>query len=165
MLTSRFTLRESTSHDQHFLTRMLIEAAHASGHMLTVDDLPVTPDSYRYVADWGLPTDLGIIAEDEHRTPLGAVWIRLFDRSIASPAFIDDRTPELTIATTTTARGQGLGTALLSRLQDTAAAAGLPALTLGVHRENRPAQRLYQAQGWTAHRLAGEYAILIKHLN
>ncbi|WP_051728099.1 GNAT family N-acetyltransferase [Nocardia brasiliensis] len=165
MLTTRFTLRKSTSHDQAFLAEMLIEAAHASGHMLTLDDLPDAPDSYRYIAGWGQPTDLGVIAEDEHGTPVGAAWTRLFDRAVASPAFIDEDTPELTIATTVTARGHGVGTALLRRLQDTAASAGIGALALGVHRENGPAQRLYQAQGWTPHRLAGEYNILVKHLN
>lgn len=165
MYSSRIMLRASTSDDQPFLAHMLIEAAHASGHLLTLDDLPSTPDTYRYVADWGRPTDLGVIAEDEHGTPVGAAWARLFDRSIAAPAFIDDHTPELTIATTPAARGRGLGTALLRQLQDTAAQAGLPALTLGVHRDNHPAQRLYRTHGWTPHRLAGDYDILVKPLN
>ncbi|WP_282778994.1 GNAT family N-acetyltransferase [Nocardia sp. CC201C] len=165
MLTSQFTLRASTSDDQPFLARMLIEAAHASGHLLTLDELPGTPDSYRYVADWGGPTDLGVIAQDAHGTPVGAAWVRLFDRSVASPAFVDDHTPELTIATTAATRGRGLGTALLRQLQDTAAQAGVRSLALGVHRDNQPAQRLYRTQGWTPHRLAGDYDILVKHLD
>lgn len=165
MPTPRFTLRETISEDQDFLARMLIEAAHASGHALTLDALPSTPDSYRYITDWGQPTDLGVIAHDEHGTPAGAAWARLFDRSIGSPAFIDDRTPEVTIATITAARGLGLGTALLRQLQDNAARKGLHALALGVHRDNQPAHQLYRNQGWTHHKLAGDYNIMVKHFD
>ncbi|NNH75257.1 GNAT family N-acetyltransferase [Nocardia uniformis] len=165
MPLTEFTFRTSTAEDQQFLAQMLIEAAVASGHVLTVDDLPETPDSYRYVAEWGKPSDLGVIAHDEHGTPVGAAWARLFDHSNASPAFIDDRTPELTIATVAKQRGRGLGTALLRQLQDTARRSGITNLSLGVHRDNRPAQQLYRNEGWTAHTIAGEYNILVKQLN
>ncbi|MEV6279251.1 GNAT family N-acetyltransferase [Nocardia sp. NPDC051832] len=165
MTTSRFNFRTTVAADQQFLAEMLIEAAHASGHELTLEALPATTDSYRYVADWGQPSDLGVIAHDDHGTPAGAAWLRHFDRTIASPAFIDEHTPELTIATTASARGQGLGTALLQRLQDTAAQAGVPALALGVHRENQPAQQLYRNEGWQLHTMAGDYNILVKHLD
>lgn len=158
-----FTFREATADDQRFLTEMLIEAAHASGQMLRIDTVPDT-DSYRYVADWGTPTDLGVIAHDRSGRPAGAAWLRLFDRSIGSPAFIDEHTPELTIATTASARGRGVGTALLHHLQTLATHAGLPALSLGVHRDNQPAQRLYRTHGWTPHTMAGDYRILVKHL-
>ncbi len=164
MSPARFTFRETNPQDQQFLAEMLIEAAHASGDILSIDDLPDTPGSYRYVAEWGKPSDLGVIAHDEHGMPVGAAWARLFDRSIGSPAFIDDHTPELTIATTAHVRGRGLGTALLRQLQDLARRAGRPALALGVHRDNQPAQRLYRNEGWTTHTTAGEYNILVRYL-
>ncbi|GAA5093050.1 hypothetical protein [Nocardia iowensis] len=81
MSHTRFIYRETTPADQQFLAEMLIEATQASGHLLTLDDLPSTAESYRYVADWGKPSDLGVIAHDQHGIPVGAAWARLFDRS------------------------------------------------------------------------------------
>ncbi|WP_433576669.1 N-acetyltransferase family protein [Nocardia brasiliensis] len=162
MTLTQFTFREATLDDQGFLAAMLVEAANASGADLTVEDLPALPDTYRYVRDWGRHTDIGVIAHDESGVAVGAAWARLFDAETASPAFIDDRTPEVTIATTADVRGRGLGGSLLQRLHDAVARAGLPGLTLGVHRDNHSARRLYRTNGWVWHATTGDYEILHK---
>lgn len=166
MSRTRFDFRTSTVEDQQFLAQMLIEAAVTSGHALTLRDLSETQESYRYVAEWGKPSDLGVLSPTTSTAhPWAHPWARLFDRSNASPAFIDDHTPELTIATVASARGRGLGTALLRQLQDAARGSGIPSLSLGVHCDNQPAQQLYRKEGWTAHTVVGYYNILVKHLN
>lgn len=165
MTPTQFIFREVTLDDQGFLAAMLVEAANASGADLVVEDLPALPDTHRYVRDWGRPTDIGVIALDESGAAVGAAWARLFDAETASPAFIDDHTPELTIATTADVRGRGLGSALLQRLHEVAAGAGLPGLTLGVHRDNHPARRLYRANGWVWRATVGDYEILHKKLH
>ncbi|WP_084522843.1 GNAT family N-acetyltransferase [Nocardia inohanensis] len=165
MTTTQFTFRETNSDDQHFLAAMLVEAAKASGADLAVEDLPALPGTHRYISGWGRPTDLGVIAHDESGIAAGAAWVRLFDAKTASPAFIDERTPELTIAITSAVRGRGLGSSLLQRLHAAATHAGLPGLSLGVHRDNHPAQRLYRTNGWVRHATVGDYEIMHKSLD
>jgi hypothetical protein len=55
------------------------------------------PELRIYVENWGKPNDIGFIASLDDR-PVGAVWLRLLTGNPHGYGFVDDSTPELTIA-------------------------------------------------------------------
>ncbi len=107
----------------------------------------------RYVEGWGRPGDAALVAIDEFR-PVGAAWYRLFTREEPGYGFVDDTTPELTIAIVPSRRGKGLGRELLQALLDEAGRSGYTRVSLSVEPDN-PALRLYEQHGFAR---AGERA-------
>src|SRR5215469_17458890 len=85
------------------------------------------PAIARYVEGWGTRSgDSGLIALVQ-RVPVGAAWLRLFPASDPGYGFVDERTPELSIAVLATHRGKGIGSLLMDRLLQGVDAASLRA--------------------------------------
>ncbi|MBD0337914.1 MAG: GNAT family N-acetyltransferase [Thermoleophilia bacterium] len=110
--------------------------------------VPETADvpASRYVEGWGRPGDRGLIVLDEG-FPVGAAWYRLFSAGSPGYGFLDEETPELTIAVVPSRRGRGLGDQLLTALLDQALEDGFPAISLSVEKDN-PALHLYERLGF-----------------
>ena len=105
-------------------------------------DLPVS----RYVDAWGRRGDTAVIAIDEFQ-PVGAAWFRLFRSSQPGYGFVDEQTPELTIAVVPSRRGRGYGAELLQALLAEARKQGFLRISLSVESDS-PAVKLYEAQGF-----------------
>lgn len=134
---NNITIRPITEDDTDTLWHMLYYAAHMDeDEGKNVNDAKSDPFLKRYVENWGQPTDLGFIAEDNAQA-LGAVWIRQFD---------DEPHPELAIAVLPDAIGQGIGTQLIERIIDESKNK-FPTIMLSVRADN-PALRLYQRLGF-----------------
>jgi ribosomal protein S18 acetylase RimI-like enzyme len=101
----------------------------------------------RYVAGWGRRGDDALVAIDEFQ-PVGAAWFRLFEADEPGYGFVDENTPELTIAIVPSRRGKGLGEQLLISLLDRAREEGYARISLSVEADN-PAIRLYEQHGFT----------------
>jgi GNAT superfamily N-acetyltransferase len=92
---------------------------------------------YRYVQNWGRRGDAGVLAlEGPHA--YGAAWYRLFTRDEPGFGFVDEQTPELTIAVVPSRRGKGAGKELLEALLDRARADGFTAVSLSAAKEQIP---------------------------
>jgi beta-phosphoglucomutase-like phosphatase (HAD superfamily)/ribosomal protein S18 acetylase RimI-like enzyme len=105
------------------------------------------PDLAKYVSDWGQSDDAGVLALDPiTQQPIGAAWFRLFTEANRGYGYVDDSTPELTIAVLPEYRGKGIGSQLLARLLEIAQTR-YAAISLSVVPEN-PALRLYQHTGF-----------------
>lgn len=102
-------------------------------------DLPVA----RYVNGWGRQGDRGLIAWENG--PIGAAWYRLFPADAPSFGFVDEKTPELTIAVVPSRRGSGLGGDLLTALLDCAGKDGFDAVSLSAE---RGMTKLYERHGF-----------------
>ena len=102
-------------------------------------DLPVA----RYVNNWGRPGDAGLIAWENG--PIGAAWYRLFKRNAPGFGFVDEQTPELTIAVVPSRRGGGLGGELLEALLDRARRDGYSAISLSAQ---QGMTKLYERHGF-----------------
>ena len=100
----------------------------------------------RYVAGWGRRGDDAVVAIDEFQ-PVGAAWFRLFEADEPGYGFVDENTPELTIAIVPSRRGKGLGEQLLISLLDRAREEGYARISLSVEADN-PAIRLYEQHGF-----------------
>jgi ribosomal protein S18 acetylase RimI-like enzyme len=153
----RIEVRSATAADEPFLWAMLFEASHAGEDGLTdPDELQAMPELARYVAGWGRPGDLGVVAVPVDTgpgasgvSPAGAAWVRLLTRSGGDAAYgwVDDATPELAIAVSPAHRGTGVGGLMLDRLLADARALGFPGVSLSV-RVTNPARRLYERFGF-----------------
>ena len=134
-------IRPAGAQDLPFLRDMLRHAYYARWG--NEADVPLE----RYVAGWGRPGDDALVAIDEFQ-PVGAAWFRLFDADEPGYGFVDEETPELTIAIVPSRRGKGLGEQLLTSLLDRAREEGYARISLSVEADN-PAIRLYEQHGFT----------------
>jgi GNAT superfamily N-acetyltransferase len=112
----------------------------------------------RYVANWGRRGDAAVIAIVEHR-PVGAAWYRVFDADEPGFAFLDESTPEVSIAVVPAMRGRGIGSELLEALTARARREGFGALSLSVERDN-PSVKLYERHGFTPVREDGDTVVM-----
>jgi GNAT superfamily N-acetyltransferase len=116
-------LRPVDRQDARFLRDMLRHAYH--WRLAQDPDLPV----YRYVQNWGRAGDAGVVAFDGIQAH-GAAWYRLFTAAEPGFGFVDEQTPELTIAVVPSHRGRGAGAELLEALLARARADGFARLSL-----------------------------------
>lgn len=131
-----------------FLWEMLYQAIYTpAGKEPPPRDILNKPEIAGYVSGWGRKGDSGFIALKHDGQPIGAVWIRLFDEANQAYGYVDDKTPELSMAVLPGYRGRGVGDALLGRMLKEARANGYPAVSLSVDPDN-PAVSLYNRHGF-----------------
>ena len=135
-------LRPVGAHDVRFLRDMLRHAYH--WRLAEDTERPV----YRYVRNWGRPGDAGVVAlEGPH--PYGAAWYRLFTVGEPGFGFVDEQTPELTIAVVPSHRGHGGGGELLEALLERARAEGFSLISLSAESGQTG---FYEKHGFREHR-------------
>ena len=134
-------IRRGSHADVPFMRSML---AHAYGWRVNALDaeIPLT----RYVDNWGRPGDLALIAH-ETGNRVGAAWLRRFRESDAGYGFVDEETPELSIAVVPSRRRHGVGQELLDALLAKAGAEGYSAVSLSVEQDSR-AVAFYERNGF-----------------
>jgi ribosomal protein S18 acetylase RimI-like enzyme len=134
-------IRKGSAADVPFMRSML---AHAYAWRVNAfeADIPLT----RYVDDWGRQGDVAIVAH-ETGNRVGAAWLRLFSVSEPGYGFVDEQTPELSIAVVPSRRRHGLGQELMDELLAAARAAGHTAVSLSVEADS-PAVAFYERNGF-----------------
>jgi GNAT superfamily N-acetyltransferase len=137
---------------------MLRHAYYWRWHDPELEDLPVG----RYVDRWGRPGDTAVILIERFR-PVGAAWYRLFRESAPGYGFVDEDTPELTIAVVPSCRGKGFGAELLTALLDRARADGYGQISLSVEADS-PAVKLYERHGFETVAERGEACVMVADL-
>jgi ribosomal protein S18 acetylase RimI-like enzyme len=159
---AHLAFRRATTGDEPFLREMLFEAPFVP---LGADPLPrvdlEAPEITHYVDGYGRPGDLGVIALADEK-PVGAAWVRQLDAADPGYGYVDDETPELTIAVTPEWRGRGVGERLMLELIN-AAHTTVPAVSLSCDPEN-PAMRLYERLGFVAVGESGTSITMLKPL-
>lgn len=126
---------------------MLYQALHVpQGHAALPREIVHLPELARYVESWGREGDCGFLASDRTTgQSIGAVWLRLLVEENKGYGYVDDNTPELSIAVLLGYRGQGVGPQLLTHLF--ASECGRSSISLSVSVDN-PAVRLYERFGF-----------------
>lgn len=160
---NNYTIRLFKSDDQSFLYEMLYQAIFVpEGSQPPPRNVIHLPELSKYVAEFGQQAgDLAYIAVDDMtQQPVGAVWLRLFTSEHKGYGYVDDQTPELSIAIAPGQRGRGIGQALIAQLLDTAQEQ-YPAVSLNVWIEN-PAFRLYQRLGFAVVAEDGPVVTMVK---
>ena len=147
-------LRPAGIHDVRFMRDMLRHAYH--WRIAEDEERPV----YRYVQNWGRRGDAGVIAlEGPHA--YGAAWYRLFAKEEPGFGFVDEQTPEITIAVVPSRRGRGAGKELLEALLERARADGYHAVSLSADRGQAP---YYERFGFATVREDEHAVTMLAHL-
>jgi ribosomal protein S18 acetylase RimI-like enzyme len=141
-------LRPATSDDLELLKRALFEAVswNPERELPPYEFVIAHPELARYQESWGRKGDLGVIAERQGEA-VGASLCRLFTPEDHGHGYVDDKTPELAVAVWADHRGEGIGTRLMSAIEDAARDAGCSQISLSVDADN-PARRLYERLGY-----------------
>lgn len=136
-------LRLAAISDEPFLREMLYLALFVPpGQPPLPRSVLRVPSIARYVDHWGRQDgDSGLIALVEG-SPVGAAWVRLFPASDPGYDFVDERTPELSVAVLPAHRGKGIGGRLIARLLE-----DIPSMSLSCDPANQ-ARRLYERLGF-----------------
>jgi ribosomal protein S18 acetylase RimI-like enzyme len=121
-------------------------------------DIPLS----RYVDNWGRAGDVAVIAH-ETGNRVGAAWLRLFRASEPGYGFVDEQTPELSIAVVPSRRRHGQGQELLDGLLEAARAAGHQQVSLSVE-DGSPAVDFYERNGFERVRDAEGGVVMLKRL-
>jgi GNAT superfamily N-acetyltransferase len=143
--------------DLPFLRNLLRHAYHWRVNVYETE-IPVS----RYVDRWGRAGDAAVIALDEGR-PVGAAWFRLYPERSPGYGFVDEQTPELTIAVVPGKRGRGFGTELLAALLERARAEGHTQLSLSVQADSDQ-EAFYAAHGFERVAVKGAAATMLARL-
>ena len=140
-------IRPLVLEDETFLWEMLYQALYIpEGQTALPREVIQLPEIARYVRGWGQEGDCGFLASDAVTgQPVGAVWLRLLVSDNQGYGYVDDDTPELSIAVLPEYRGQGIGTELLNYLLSSVY--GHSSISLSVSEDN-PALRLYKRFGF-----------------
>jgi ribosomal protein S18 acetylase RimI-like enzyme len=122
-------------------------------------DIPLS----RYVEAWGRSGDVSLVAA-EGTNRVGAAWFRLFPEAAPGYGFVDERTPELTIAVVPSRRKHGVGGELLTELLARAVAEGHEAISLSVEKAS-PAVAFYERHGFERVRETDEAVTMRRSLS
>ena len=150
------TLREISEAEYPLLDEFLYHAIFVPPGIATPPrDMIFKPELFVYIDNFGGKDDCGVVFEIDGKV-VGAAWTRI----IHAYGHVDDDTPELAISVLPEHRGQGIGTALLTRLFNLLRERGYPQTSLSVQKSN-PATRLYLRTGYEIiHENAEDYIML-----
>lgn len=155
--------RITSETDPAFLAKMLYEAVYWDPDMTRkpFETFLEDPVLARYVEGWGRPGDDAVLALSLDEQPAGAAWLRAFDPREPGYAFVDQNTPELSIAVDREYRGRGAGSLLLAGLLGRARSRRVARVSLSVANDN-PARSMYERFGFTKiGESAGTWTMLI----
>jgi ribosomal protein S18 acetylase RimI-like enzyme len=148
-------IREIKPTEYSFLNEMLYQAIFvADKKIVLAREIIEQPDLIKYIQDFGKTGDFCLVAE-QYGKLLGAIWIRF----IKGYGFVDNETPELSIAVLNGHRGNGIGKQLLTVMIDKLKDRQLKRVSLSVDRENF-AYGFYKKHGFVDY-LASEKSIIM----
>ncbi len=139
-------IRALTKADESFLWDMLYQAIYVpEGQAPPPYEIVYQPALAWYVQDWGRDGDCGFLVSDESGQQIGAIWLRFAIDGHHGYGYVDEATPELSLALLPDYRGKGIGTQLFARLFDSPCTHPRVSLSVSV---NNPARRLYERVGF-----------------
>ncbi|CAH2716940.1 hypothetical protein BACCIP111895_04128 [Neobacillus rhizosphaerae] len=143
-----YKIRMGTVGDEPFLWEMLYQAIYIpEGEPRPSKDILTEPEIVNSLKGWGRKGDTALIAIGADNTPIGAVWVRLFDELNKTYGYYDRDTPLLGMALLPEYRGRGIGKALLMEMLRKTKEAGFGGISLSVD-PNNPALYLYEKLGF-----------------
>ncbi len=140
-------LKNITKNNYNFLREMLYEAICVpESEKPLPKSIIYEPDLIKYINNWGREGDIGLIAEYK-KEMIGAIWVSIFPEDQKGYGFIDEKTPEISMAVKRQYRNKGIGTKLMLSIIDKIKKQGYNAISLSVDKKNR-ALDLYNRFGF-----------------
>ena len=146
-MDSTFSIRDLQPAEYPFLREMFYTAIHVrAGDTPPPKSIIDTPALAKYIANWGRLDDIALVAEQKGQL-VGAIWCRLLKNPQKGYGYIDDQTPELSLAIHPNFRNRGLGTQLMQYAFEALIAKGFKQVSLSVDQDNK-AVSLYKRLGF-----------------
>lgn len=157
-------IRPATKDDVSFLKTMLYEAArwNPDWPREPIEEVLGEAMLRRYHEDWGRDGDSGVVAEIDG-DPIGAAWYRLFSEKEPGFGYVDDKTPELSIAVQPLHRRKGIGGTLMRAAMVQAREEGHRTLSLSVAVHNR-SRMMYERVGFEKVGEEGDHWTMLANL-
>jgi GNAT superfamily N-acetyltransferase len=157
-------IRPAMRGDVEFLKTMLYEAArwNPDWPREPMEEVLGDPTLRRYHEGWGREGDSGVVAEVDGQ-PVGAAWYRRFTEAEPGYGFVDEKTPEISIAVLPLHRRKGIGGTLLRAAMVQAREEGFQALCLSVAVHNR-SRMLYERAGFEKVDEQGDHWTMVANL-
>ncbi|HVE55327.1 MAG TPA: GNAT family N-acetyltransferase [Pyrinomonadaceae bacterium] len=157
-------IREINPAEHEFLRDMLYEAIYfADEDQKLPKSIVFEPHLSKYVDNFGRKGDYAFVLADKNELT-GAVWSRLFAESEKSYGFVDEKTPELSIAVKENYRNKGFGRILIAKLLETLKTDGFEKVSLSVDGRNR-AVNLYRKMDFEIISKHGTALTMVKKIN
>jgi len=139
-------LRLVEPHESTLVFSFLTLAARMAESNEPIQQALVDKQLTKYWQGWGRPGDLGVVAIRElDALPVCCAWVRQLPPG--DGYYLGEGILELAFGTLASERGQGVGTATLTRLIDECRRVDASGISLSVRADN-PAVRLYQRLGF-----------------
>ncbi len=138
-------IREIQPNEYDFLWQMLYQAIY-SPTQIVPEAIIHEPSLSKYVASFGQAGDHSFVLSADGQL-VGAAWARLLVGEHKGYGFVDDSTPELSMAIEPAFRGKGYGQLLVTKLIEKLSDCGYDQLSLSVDKRNR-AINLYRRLGF-----------------
>jgi ribosomal protein S18 acetylase RimI-like enzyme len=156
-------LREIQPAEISFLGEMLYEAIFIpEGAAKLPLDIISNPELSRYISHFGRTGDCCLVAEVDGRL-VGAVWTRLFTAEEKGYGFVNNETPELSMAVREKYRRRGIGRQLLNGMIKKLTGLNYTQVSLSVDKSNY-AFGFYKKHGFKLVESTEKSAILLKKL-
>lgn len=164
MTRTNIRYRPTTEDDEAFLRDMQYEALFVpEGMPLFPKSILDEPSIRKYYMNWGHgDLDIGFIALKGPKK-IGAAWARIFPEENSGFGFVDEQTPEFSIAVIADYRAQGVGSNLLKKLEQACREQQVTRLSLSVDHRN-PARHFYSRRGYKLFTKNHPAHILVKKL-
>lgn len=152
-------IREIKPTEYYFLKEMLYQAIFVTDKKTVLPrEIIEQPDLRKYIQNFGLTGDYCLVAEQNGKL-IGAIWIRF----INGYGFVDNETPELSMAVLNGYRDKGIGEQLLTKMIDRLKDKRLKRVSLSVDRESF-AYGFYKKHGFVDYLVSDKSIIMIKEL-
>ncbi|MDY6786474.1 MAG: GNAT family N-acetyltransferase [Cyanobacteriota bacterium] len=141
-------LRRIKDGETNFLADMLYEAIFIpEGYEALPRDVIKDTSLSKYIDNWGKDSyDIALVVEVDNQL-IGAIWGRLLTKENKGFGYVDDNTPELSMAVKPEYRNKGIGTELIKSIASEYQKIGVDYLSLSVDKANN-ALNLYKRLGY-----------------
>lgn len=157
-----YSIRPLAAHEAGLLQQFQCLTLTLSQGQATQDGtLANHPDIRKYFVHWGRKGDIAFVAESAQHELVGAIWSRLHITEYPGYGFIDEDTPELSMAVLPDYRRQGIGSRLLKHYLSEIKTQGYRKVSLSVERTH-PAYRLYTRLGFRPIHKSGHRTLMLK---
>ena len=130
-------IKDITKDNYNFLREMLYEALYIPESEKPLPKSIIDkPELFKYINNWGREGDIGLIAEYK-RGMIGAIWARIFSKDQKGYGFIDEKTPEISMAVKKQYRNKGIGNKLMLKILDKIKSKGYNSISLSVDKRNK----------------------------
>ena len=139
-----FLIRNLDPSEYSFLREMFYAALHVrEGDPPFPKSIIDTPELAKYIANWGRADDIALVATQVEQL-VGAVWCRLLKAAEKGYGYVDDYTPELSLAIQPGFRNKGLGTQLMEKAFEALKSKGFAQVSLSVDQDNQAVNLYYR---------------------